>query len=112
MKDVDPQFERSIGVLTKVDAVQDGEQKRVTDALEGTNKNFILKNGWYALKNLSTKDNEVGKSVTDGRIAEKDYFENTEPYSKMDQKYFGYANLTSKLTELLFSLIKENLFQI
>ena len=63
MKEFDPTFKRSIGVLTKIDMADEGQKINAKKIINQENKDFNLKNGWFALKNKSYEDNADGKTV-------------------------------------------------
>ena len=107
-REVDPKGIRSIGVITKID---------IMDA--GTNaKNMImghevpLRLGYIGVKNRSQLDIQTNKRVFQALDEEKLYFSSHPIYSSMGQELLGTANLTQKLTKVLFTHIKNYLPEI
>ena len=59
-RDADPSGVRTVGVLTKPDAIQVGDEGRVMDV--AMNKVAKLYHGWFMVRNRSTDD--INKNVT------------------------------------------------
>jgi len=85
----------------------------------GTNaKNMImghevpLRLGYIGVKNRSQLDIESNKRVFAALDEEKLYFSSHPIYSSMPQSQLGTANLTQKLTKVLFTHIKNYLPEI
>ena len=107
-RELDPKGIRTIGVITKID---------IMDA--GTNaKNMIsghevpLRLGYIGVKNRSQLDIETNKRVFAALDEEKLYFSSHPIYSSMPQELLGTANLTQRLTKVLFTHIKNYLPEI
>ena len=107
-RDTDPKGVRTIGVITKIDIMD-----------RGTNaKNMImghevpLRLGFVGVKNRSQLDIDTNKKVFSALDEEKLYFSSHPVYSTMPQNMLGTANLTKKLTKVLFTHIKNYLPEI
>lgn len=103
-REVDPQGERTLGVLTKVDIMDKG-----TDAMEVIQGKIIpLKKGFVPIVNRSQEDINKGKSIVDALKNEKDFFANHEVYKPISEKC-GTPYLAKKLNNILLHHIKETL---
>lgn len=107
-REVDPKGIRTIGVITKIDIMDKGTNaKRM---IEG--KDVALRLGFIGIKNRSQQDIIDRITVKAAQDKEQLYF-NTHPvYSTMPQNLLGIANLTGKLTRILFTHIKHSLPEI
>ena len=85
---IDPDGERTIGVLTKIDMCEDEDAKEVIQK-NLQNQDLELKHGWFGVKCRSS--NDIANNVTIGQciINEEEYFKTQLPYSSMDQGLFG-----------------------
>ncbi|VBB18790.1 dynamin family protein [Yasminevirus sp. GU-2018] len=104
IKKHDPDFKRTIGVLTKVDMLKDSN---VENYLCGKiSRNLQLGYGYYAVRNRSSDEVKV-MSVKDGHALEAKFFAETEPYksSEMRQRT-GSINLGIKLSEVLLAHLR------
>ena len=97
VKELDPNNERSIGILTKPDLMSDTSD--ISNYLTGNiSNNLKLKYGYYTIKN----------KISDDDTTEMEYFNNHKIYSKLDDKSrLGVVNLSLKLSEILLNKIRE-----
>lgn len=104
IKMYDPEFKRTIGVLTKVDLLKDSN---VEAYLSGKiSKSLQLGYGYYAVRNRSS-DEIKSMSVIDGLALESKFFNETEPYKSSDTRSrMGMSNLGNKLSEILLAHLK------
>ena len=67
-----------------------------------------LTNGWFAVKQPSTKDLNDGITWEGARKMERDFFSMTPPWSSETgyRHRFGTHNLTESLSQILSDLIK------
>ncbi|KAE8376986.1 P-loop containing nucleoside triphosphate hydrolase protein [Aspergillus bertholletiae] len=93
-REYDPEGERTIGVLTKPDLVDEGAEDKVLD-LVGGNKLF-LRHGWIIVRNLNQK--ELTDRDTDRDEAEKD-FSRKAPWNTIAKDKFGIKSLKYRLQE-------------
>lgn len=101
-REVDPGYERTIGVLTKLDLMDSGTD--VVDVLAGRIIN--LKLGFVPVINRSQNDIENKKDIKQALEDEKSFFQNHPSYKK-NSSYCGTAYLVSKLHNILHEHIKE-----
>jgi hypothetical protein len=104
IKTYDPEFRRTVGVLTKVDMLKDSN---VEGYLGGTiSKNLQLGYGYFAVRNRSSDEMRT-MSVRDGLLIERKFFDETEPYkSSMYKNKTGSINLGNRLSEILLAHIR------
>ena len=104
IKKYDPEFKRTIGVITKIDMLKDSN---VTPYLSNNiSKNLQLNYGYFAVRNRSSEESEI-MTVKDGYELEKQFFNETPPYKESEYKSrMGSINLGNKLSEILIEHIK------
>ena len=74
---VDPDGKRTIGVMTKLDLMDEGTD--ATDIFQGKENKFVLKKGYVGMVNRSQKDIASNRSIQDAISKENEYFK-TSPY--------------------------------
>jgi hypothetical protein len=103
-KEADPRGSRTVGLLTKPDAVQAGDEGRVMDVAR--NKVTTLTHGWFVVRNRST--DEVRKGVTAAqRVKNEKAFFQTEPWRGLDRNRVGIASLERFLRDLLYEHVRK-----
>ncbi len=101
-RSVDPDGERTIGVLTKVDIMDHG-----TDCMEIlANRIVPLRRGYIAVCNRSQKDIIDNKSIRDGLAKEQLYFMKHIKYRNVMSKC-GTINLSRMLNQILMLHIRD-----
>lgn len=100
-KEVDPKFERTIGVLTKLDLMDSGTD--AVDILAG--KIVKLRLGFVPIINRSQSDIQSKKSIKAALSNEKQFFENHPSYKK-NKLYCGTEYLVQRLSMILHEQIK------
>ncbi|XP_078417702.1 dynamin 3a isoform X1 [Cetorhinus maximus] len=103
-KDVDPQGLRTIGVITKLDLMDDGTDAR--NVLE--NKLLPLRRGYIGIVNRSQKDIEGKKDIKTALAAERKFFLSHPAYRHMAER-MGTPHLQKLLNEQLTNHIRETL---
>ncbi|XP_078263919.1 dynamin-2-like isoform X1 [Rhinoraja longicauda] len=103
-KDVDPQGLRTIGVITKLDLMDEGTDAR--NVLE--NKLLPLRRGYIGIVNRSQKDIEGKKDIKAALIAERKFFLSQLAYKHMAE-HMGTPYLQKILNEQLTNHIRETL---
>lgn len=103
-REVDPEGIRTIGVLTKVDLMDEGTD--VVDILAG--RVIPLRCGYVPVVNRSQKDIEHHKSIRSALNDERGFFENHAAYSSKAQ-YCGTPYLAKKLSNILMNHIRATL---
>ncbi|KAL6925713.1 hypothetical protein ACO0SA_000314 [Hanseniaspora valbyensis] len=103
-RDVDPLGKRTIGVITKLDLMDDG-----TNALDIlTGKVYPLKLGFVGVVNRSQQDVKMDKSVEQALEKERKFFIQHPAYKTIANKC-GTKFLGDKLSNILMKHIKEKL---
>ena len=99
---VDPKRERTIGVITKIDLMDEG-----TDALELlSNKTYALDLGYYGVKCRSQQNINDGITVKEALEREKKYFESHHVYASRSST-LGIPYLSKRLNMILIAHIKK-----
>ena len=99
-REVDPDGDRTIGVVTKIDLMDQG-----TDALELLQgKIYPIKLGYYGIKCRSQKQIDQNISIKEAIAYEKDFFNNHPIYSSHADK-LGVGFLSESLNRILCSHI-------
>jgi len=103
-KKLDPEGERTLGVLTKLDLMDRG-----TDAMDMLEGKFIpLRLGFIGVVNRSQADINTKKSTAAARAAEKEFFSSHPVYSKIADKQ-GTEYLSKQLNKLLLAHIQNSI---
>jgi replication fork clamp-binding protein CrfC len=103
-REVDPEGQRTIGVLTKVDLMDDGTD--VVDILAG--RIIPLRLGYVPVVNRGQRDIDNKKAITAALENEKNFFENHKAY-RNKSSYCGTPYLARKLNLILMMHIKNTL---
>ncbi|XP_056619934.1 dynamin 3a isoform X1 [Triplophysa dalaica] len=103
-KDVDPQGQRTIGVITKLDLMDKGTDVR--DVLE--NRLLPLRRGYIGVVNRSQKDIDGKKEISAALAAERRFFKSHPAYIHMAD-CMGTAYLQMVLNQQLTNHIRETL---
>nr|XP_006116332.1 dynamin-2 isoform X6 [Pelodiscus sinensis] len=103
-KEVDPQGLRTIGVITKLDLMDEGTDAR--DVLE--NKLLPLRRGYIGVVNRSQKDIEGKKDIRAALAAERKFFLSHPAYRHMADR-MGTPHLQKVLNQQLTNHIRETL---
>lgn len=103
-REVDPEGARTIGVLTKVDLMDEGTD--VVDILAG--RVIPLRFGYIPVINRGQRDIEAKKTIRDALRDEAAFFENHPSY-KAKSQYCGTPYLAKKLNSILLHHIKGTL---
>lgn len=100
-REVDIHGERTIGVVTKIDLMDEG-----TDALELLQGNiYPLKLGYFGVKCRSQKNIDENMTIEQAKQKEREYFERHAIYSPYSQK-LGIPYLSSSLNKILVNHIQ------
>ncbi|KAJ8468663.1 hypothetical protein ONZ51_g9495 [Trametes cubensis] len=103
-REVDPEGQRTIGVLTKVDLMDQGTD--VVDILAG--RVIPLRLGYVPVVNRGQRDIETGKPIAAALEYERKFFETHPSYSNKAQ-YCGTPFLARKLNVILMAHIRATL---
>uniref|UniRef100_A0A673L5N7 Dynamin-type G domain-containing protein n=1 Tax=Sinocyclocheilus rhinocerous TaxID=307959 RepID=A0A673L5N7_9TELE len=103
-KDVDPQGQRTIGVITKLDLMDEGTDAR--DVLE--NKLLPLRRGYIGVVNRSQKDIDGKKDIRAALAAERKFFLSHPAYRHIADS-MGTPHLQKVLNQQLTNHIRDTL---
>ena len=103
-REVDPNGERTVGVLTKLDIMDAGTDAR--DVLEG--RTYPLRHGYIGVVNRSQRDIDQGKSMMAAMQAEKKFFASHPAYSRVANEQ-GTLFLSKRLNSILEGHIREHM---
>lgn len=103
-REVDPEGQRTIGVLTKVDLMDEGTD--VVDILAG--RIIPLRLGYVPVVNRGQRDIDNKKAITAALDNEKNFFENHKAY-RNKSSYCGTPYLARKLNLILMNHIRQTL---
>ena len=101
-EDLDPDGDRTFGVLTKPDLVDRGAETSVIEVMEG--KRQKLKLGWHLLRNPGQA--ELLDSSKSRHGIEKDFFDSVSPWNLLDRDTVGIHSLRIRLQEILAGHIR------
>ncbi|XP_018525753.1 dynamin 3a isoform X3 [Lates calcarifer] len=103
-KDVDPQGQRTIGVITKLDLMDEGTDAR--EILE--NRLLPLRRGYIGVVNRSQKDIDGKKDIKAALLAEEKFFLSHPAYKHMAER-MGTPYLQRALNQQLTNHIRDTL---
>lgn len=103
-REVDPEGQRTIGVLTKVDLMDEGTD--VVDILAG--RIIPLRLGYVPVVNRGQRDIDNKKPINQALESEKNFFDNHKAY-RNKSSYCGTPYLARKLNLILMMHIKQTL---
>ena len=103
-KEIDESRERTIGVLTKIDIMDQGTDVRKFLL----NEEIPLKMGYVGMINRSKQDRVNKLSLAEAKIKEKEFFKSHSAYNDLSSELLGTEALINKLTKLYFKMVKEN----
>jgi len=104
--DVDPNGDRTLGVLTKPDLVDRGAESKVVDLIEGRTRRTKL--GWHVVRNPGQQQlTETSGSFFDRGALELEFFSSVAPWKTIDAEKKGIESLRDRLKEVLSSLVKQ-----
>ena len=99
-KQADPNGVRTVGLLTKPDIVQAGEELRVMDV--ALNRVTTLLHGWFVVRNRSTEEAKRGDVTAEQRRRIERNFFKTAPWDKLDKSRVGIESLEQYLRNMLY----------
>ena len=108
IKEHDPRCERTVGILTKLDLMNEGTD--ITDLLENKiSKDLQLGYGYYGIKNRNKLQMD-NMTVLEGLKAEQDFFNEHPIYSNKRYKdNIGIPALCRNLSDVLVRALKKSL---
>ncbi|KAK6065239.1 dynamin family protein [Seiridium cupressi] len=96
-EDLDPEGNRTLGVLTKPDLVDKGTESIVIDLIEDRRQR--LKLGWHLLRNPGQAELEDNRRSRND--IEQSFFNNTQPWTTLDKEKVGIVSLRLRLQCIL-----------
>ncbi|CAE7101688.1 unnamed protein product [Rhizoctonia solani] len=111
-REYDPQGLRTIGVLTKPDRIERGSEKPWISMIKNETETLHLRHGWFSVKQPSARQLEAGMSWSEARELDEKYFQDTAPWSTIEEEWrkrLGCSNLISHLGETLGKVILSRL---
>ncbi|KAH9827234.1 P-loop containing nucleoside triphosphate hydrolase protein, partial [Teratosphaeria destructans] len=99
----DPQGKRTVGIITKCDAVQAGDEDMVLKIAQNTVER--LTHGWFAVKNRSTQDIQNGVTLQQRHQNERRFFQ-ASPWNALSKDRVGVSALKQFLGKLLYDHIR------
>lgn len=97
--EVDPKGERTLGIITKSDLIDQGAESSVIDILNNTKK--YLHHGYHAVICRGQTDLNKGATIECGLNKEMLYFQNQVAWQKVAKSNLGIQTLGKKLVNLL-----------
>jgi hypothetical protein len=97
-----------LGVLTKPDRIEDGAAVKWLQLFQG--KENRLPWGWFCVKQPDLLELKAGISREDAKASEKQFFESTAPWSRLDHHHrsrLGSEGLADQLGKKLADLVDE-----
>ncbi|KAI9653955.1 MAG: hypothetical protein M1831_005640 [Alyxoria varia] len=102
-RDADPEGQRTVGIITKCDAVQEGDEANVMNIAE--NNVERLRHGWFAVRNRSTREIKDGVTIAQRHEKEKVFFSGA-PWNQIKPERRGVGPLQKFLGQLLHEHIR------
>lgn len=107
-RQLDPSGSRTLGVLTKIDLMDEGcDCKRIL-----MNQEIPLNYGFVGVKGRSQKEVMENKKVSDAINSELDFFARHPVYSTLPSDVLGTRSLVDKVSTILYDMIKTALPKI
>ncbi|KAL5372019.1 hypothetical protein PMIN02_012705 [Paraphaeosphaeria minitans] len=99
----DPAGKRTVGIITKCDALQPGDEQGVFRIAK--NEVERLNHGWFVVKNRSTQEIVAGVTIEDRQRREKQFFATVAPWTELKKNRTGIYALKAFLGGLLYDHI-------
>jgi hypothetical protein len=107
-KEVDPNGNRTLGVITKPDTIPVGSEKEDVFIALAKNEEIPFGLGWHVLRNLSYEERKSKDTVEERNYNEKKFFE-TGAWADISKDCCGVGKLRTRLSKLLYEHIKGEL---
>ncbi|KAK3175449.1 hypothetical protein K4F52_010257 [Lecanicillium sp. MT-2017a] len=99
----DPAGIRTVGIITKCDALQPGDEQGVLKIAQNSVER--LQHGWFVVRNRSTKDIQEGMTIAQRHENERRFFQ-AAPWNELPRERIGVKALTPFLGQLLYEHIR------
>ncbi|CAG8976279.1 hypothetical protein HYALB_00011764 [Hymenoscyphus albidus] len=101
-EEVDPDGQRTLGVLTKPDLVDKGAEQAVVDLVEGRRHQLAL--GWSLVRNPGQQ--QLTDPATNRQALEQEFFSRESPWDSLNKEKVGIPALQVRLQEILAEHIR------
>ncbi|KAF8538787.1 P-loop containing nucleoside triphosphate hydrolase protein [Trichophaea hybrida] len=105
-KEVDPNGERTLGVITKPDSIPVGSEKEDAFVKLAKNEEIFFGLGWHALRNRSYEERN---DTFEQRNQKEEIFFETGAWAQLPRETVGITTLRTRLSKLLYDHIKAEL---
>ena len=105
-RDVDPEGERTIGIITKPDTLRVGTNLEREFLALARNEDVKFKRGWHVVKNL---DLGAGEGETKDRDSEESLFFEKSNFKSLPSSSIGISSLRHRLSQVLFDQVQSEL---
>ncbi|KAM3555661.1 hypothetical protein MY1884_005477 [Beauveria asiatica] len=99
----DPAGHRTVGIITKCDALQSGDESGVLRIAQ--NDVERLQHGWFVIRNRSTKEIQEGVTIAQRHENERRFFQGA-PWNELPKERIGVKALKPFLGQLLYEHIR------
>ena len=103
MREVDPDGDRTLGIITKPDTLPSGSKSEAAYIELARNHNIFFKLGWHVLKNRKFEERDF--DLVERNMAEAAYFR-TSNFKVLPEHLVGVDALRIRLSKLLFEHVK------
>jgi GTP-binding protein EngB required for normal cell division len=107
MRQYDSNGERTIGVITKPDTIENHEKFEEFLSLARSNTPFRL--GWHVVRNRTPRENDSGVSLDQVARDEKNFFAENRGWEVLGKENIGIGELRKKLNKALVDRIRREL---
>ncbi|KAG9233414.1 dynamin GTPase [Amylocarpus encephaloides] len=101
-EEVDPNGQRTLGVLTKPDLVDKGAENAIIDLIDG--RKHPLTHGWHLVRNPGQQ--HLTNLETSRQALERNFFMCEQPWNSLDKDKVGIPALQVRLREILAEHIR------
>ncbi|KAK8141153.1 hypothetical protein G3M48_000691 [Beauveria asiatica] len=99
----DPAGHRTVGIITKCDALQSGDELGVLRIAQNAVER--LQHGWFVIRNRSTKEIQEGVTIAQRHENERRFFQGA-PWNELPKERIGVKALKPFLGQLLYEHIR------
>ncbi|KAJ4161690.1 uncharacterized protein LMH87_007714 [Akanthomyces muscarius] len=99
----DPAGIRTVGIITKCDALQSGDEQGVLRIAQNAVER--LQHGWFVIRNRSTKEIQEGVTIAQRHENERRFFQGA-PWNELPKERIGVKALKPFLGQLLYEHIR------
>ncbi len=105
-REQDPNGQRTLGIITKPDVLNPGSESEDAFIRLASNQNIFFQKGWHVLRGRSFSERNA--SFTERNATEAQFFSQGR-WLELDPDTAGIIHLRSRLSELLFAHVKQEL---